>query len=215
MLIDFGAHRWLRSSREETYSDWLAWIVKQLADDPDAVLDLFSIRDRPPTWSGSQQHMVTVDRETPVKLARWDGRLDLLLRCGENASYIVELKLPDPEHADTAKQRQYMEWLRCQPGIQHYGGTLVALEGEEKLYEGFRLVPWSELCLKLRRSLVRYSLGTRKPVVMSLMLAFVGAVEQNLLRFSSELVQSVMEGKAPLLITPQVANHLEAFLNEV
>jgi hypothetical protein len=27
LLVDFGAHRWLKPQREEAYSDWLAWIL--------------------------------------------------------------------------------------------------------------------------------------------------------------------------------------------
>jgi hypothetical protein len=27
--LDFGAHRWLKNSREEVYSDWLAWVIQR------------------------------------------------------------------------------------------------------------------------------------------------------------------------------------------
>jgi hypothetical protein len=30
LSIDFGVHRWLAGEREEAYSDWLEWIIKQI-----------------------------------------------------------------------------------------------------------------------------------------------------------------------------------------
>jgi hypothetical protein len=30
LLTDCGVHEWLSRSREEAYSDWLAWIVRQM-----------------------------------------------------------------------------------------------------------------------------------------------------------------------------------------
>ncbi len=30
LLCDLGVHRWLESDREESYSDWLAWVLEQL-----------------------------------------------------------------------------------------------------------------------------------------------------------------------------------------
>jgi len=29
LLVDPGAHRWLSDSHEESYSDWLAWVLEQ------------------------------------------------------------------------------------------------------------------------------------------------------------------------------------------
>lgn len=39
--LDFGAHRWLKGSREEAWSDWLAWILEFVlllaVDEPDSL----------------------------------------------------------------------------------------------------------------------------------------------------------------------------------
>lgn len=44
LLLDFGAHRWLRGDREEIYSDWLALIIDGLMmRNPEVVLSLFGI----------------------------------------------------------------------------------------------------------------------------------------------------------------------------
>ena len=40
--IDFGAHRWLRSTREKSYSDWLARIINRQAK-AERILPLFGI----------------------------------------------------------------------------------------------------------------------------------------------------------------------------
>jgi len=43
--LKLGSHRWLAGNREESYSDWLAWIVERQGD-PSRVLPLFGIEDR-------------------------------------------------------------------------------------------------------------------------------------------------------------------------
>jgi hypothetical protein len=40
LFVDLGLHRWLSNEREEAYSDWLEWVVKQLPG-----LDSFQYRE--------------------------------------------------------------------------------------------------------------------------------------------------------------------------
>jgi hypothetical protein len=143
--------------------------------------------------------------------------LDLLIKGNQaNSSelYIIEVKLTDPESADTEKQRIYYQWLEKQPGVQRREAVLVALEGKKGYYEGFRLFPWSNLCVELRK-IIRTALLRQKPIVAALALAFVGAVEENLLRFSGRLVQHVYTGEVPPLVTTEISDHLGKFLLEV
>ena len=44
LLEDHGVHEWLSRSREEAYSDWLAWVLKQIKE-PRDVLRLLDIDD--------------------------------------------------------------------------------------------------------------------------------------------------------------------------
>lgn len=212
LLSDFGLHRWLKREREESYSDWLAWIVEQLSDDPELAFRLFGL-----ARTDFASTVISVDRETPVRLVSEESakRLDLLIRLKDASTgidrelYIVEVKITDPESADTAKQRDYYDWLKQQPVIKR-GAVLVALEGAEGLYEGFRLFTWTNLCIELR-TLVQTILVQTKPIAAALVLAFVGAVEQNLCGLSARQAQEVARGRVPL-ITTDIADHLERFL---
>src|SRR3989442_1019206 len=42
--VDLGLHRWLACDREEAYSDWLQWTVKEIQDHK-KVLNLFGVKD--------------------------------------------------------------------------------------------------------------------------------------------------------------------------
>ena len=44
LLEDYGVHEWLSRSREEAYSDWLAWVLRQIKE-PRDVLRLLDIDD--------------------------------------------------------------------------------------------------------------------------------------------------------------------------
>lgn len=44
LRVDFGVHRWLGEQREESYSDWFAWIIGELRQ-PDLVFRLFGIKE--------------------------------------------------------------------------------------------------------------------------------------------------------------------------
>jgi hypothetical protein len=71
--LDFDLHRWLAIDREEAYSDWLAWVVRQ-AKTAERVFTLFG-RELPPGLPASQE--ARVDREvwvlmdTPSTKAVW------------------------------------------------------------------------------------------------------------------------------------------------
>ena len=221
LLIDFGLHRWLKEEREEAYSDWLAWIVAQLSDTPELVFQLFGIRKSAPKGAGCPLTIV-VDRETPVRLVPEENwkRLDLLIKVKYGMSevdrelYIIEVKVTDPESADTDKQKHYYEWLQRQPEIERREAVLVALEGKEDDYERFRLLTWPTLCIELRK-IIRTVLLKEKPIVAALALAFVGAVEQNLWGVSANLARRVAKGEVPALITTDMSDYLERFLGEV
>jgi hypothetical protein len=111
--IDLGLHRWLDGEREEAYSDWLEWVVGQ-AKTPDRVFRLFSLPP-PPCDTMDGQHL-EVKRECCVPRGHVDreGRLDLVVRFGDQAIIIVEVKTGDAEDADTAKQGGYRHWLDAQ-----------------------------------------------------------------------------------------------------
>src|SRR5207248_181576 len=49
---DFGLHRWLAGAREESYSDWLQYVITQLGHS-DLVYRLFKLKPPPPGFEGN------------------------------------------------------------------------------------------------------------------------------------------------------------------
>jgi hypothetical protein len=208
LATDFGLHRWLAGDREEAYSDWLQWILQQVRI-PNDVFRLLHVE--PPgelrDWPGTAP---SVGREFPVPQGAEGrtGRLDLWVRYEGLALFVLEVKKADTEHADTAKQAGYKRWLDDQPE-PHQFAILVAAEASEDLYQGFRFLSWAHLCLRMRH-LARCLCGEGRHVVAAMTLAFVGAVEQNLLGFSMPASAS----RRSAAVNPRLVAHLEQWLLE-
>ncbi len=118
LLVDFGAHRWLKRQREEAYSDWLAWILGQLetpsASTTCSVLTLF----RPMNRHGR----VVVEREVPIEEghAGHAGRIDLTVSFGEHLALVIEVKITDADNADTVKGAGYSKSLPCMHNVSSW-----------------------------------------------------------------------------------------------
>lgn len=176
LLADAGLNRWLKREREEAYSDWLKWILDELGSAA-GVLKILGIEESEIVAS-CRIGVFKIEREVPIP----DRRLDLLLTLGDSVMIIVEVKKYSAETADTAKQAPYYEWLEKQKFRQRKGVLLVA-EAAEENYENFSRLLWADVCIRLRRLLP--GLSTRVGVVKTAMfVAFVGAVETNLLNFA-------------------------------
>ncbi len=186
LLSDFGLPRWLADGREENYSDWLEWVVKQLRTSRD-VLEVFGI-SQPERLGLERAIEPCTTRELCVRLPNWESskRLDLVVRWPGQALLLVEVKKTSPEQADTAKQREYAEWAESQPEPYKYL-VLLANEGERPEYQQFRLQPYGNLCRALRDKVPdQIKRGAMTISTGALVLAFVGAIEQNLLGLSAD-----------------------------
>ena len=180
LSVDFGAHRWLAHDREEAYSDWLAWVVRELKE-PHLVLPLFGIEDDDVAVSKAQNaSFCPPDREAWIL----DGtrRLDLVIRYEGAVLIVVEVKVRDADSAETAKQEDYFKWMETQPEQVRFP-ILLAIEGRKQEYSKFRFFSWAHLCVLLRR-IAPEVCASRSPIVAAMVLAFVGAIEQNLLGYS-------------------------------
>jgi hypothetical protein len=200
-------HRWLADDREEAYSDWLQWIVRQMHI-PNFVYELFSLE--PPNGIEAWRISPTVERERYVSIGHegCSGRLDLVIRYSGLALIVIEVKKGSTGDADTMKQAGYAKWIgeQAEP-ISH--SVLLVTDADEDVSYGFAIRRWSQICVFLRR------LAARRPkeithTAIGLMLAFAGAVEQNLLGMNASHIRRVANGK--LLHCPQVVDHLKAAL---
>lgn len=213
-FADFGLHRWLSGSREEAYSDWLAWIVAEQIDTAADAFELFGL-DIPP--DSHQWGNPTVIREPVVD----GGRLDVVLRWAGKALFVIEVKVTAEKSASVAKQERYRKWMDREPE-PYKKAALLVVDPETGCSEGgFQRSDWRELCLKLRRMVVNRLGSGGKPNEMdrcdivhcSLILAFAGAVEQNLLGMFGKPVRLMNEGRHVLNILP-IKQYLWDFIKE-
>jgi hypothetical protein len=207
---DFGLHRWLRGSREEVYSDWLAWTMEGL----DNAGDAFRLFDLHLPRNAARWKNTAVQRETPIP----DGRLDIVLRWPDKALLVVEVKITIEESAYTGKQSRYRTWMDEQTE-PYKEAVLLIVDAESGSSEGgFKRLDWRKVCLTLRcmaaGKLTTRTGGRRNPrrehvIHSALMLAFAGAVEQNLLDMPRRPLKLMNEGH--LLNVSKVQQYLKEF----
>lgn len=87
--------------------------------------------------------------------------------------------------------------------------VLIATEAEEDHYEQFDFLSWADLCLGMRH-LARRLCGKGRLMVTAMILAFAGAVEQNLLNLSAAGSGRFSSGAA----NTRLVAYLERWLSE-
>ncbi len=205
--LNFTEHRWVAGHREEAYSDWLEWIVARL--EPQEIMRVFGVRD-PQMVLASEKCAVTVERERRVRHGHKGsaGRLDLEICFGDKALLVVEVKLTRAEHADTAKQAGYRASLEADaytPPLKEY--IILVLDAEDEECEGFKPQLWTKACVELRLAAARRC-RRKEYLTAAVILAFVAAVEQNLLGFWTPGHDEV----AATLTLSRMTDHLTRFL---
>ena len=176
--VDFGLHRWLSLAREEAYSSWLAWILEQLKTS-DCVERIFMVKLKA-HFSGQ----VSCGLEEWVSEGHMgqSGRIDILISVGGSRALVLEVKVGDADYDDTGKQTGYAKSFG-----KRVQKILLARSGEKGRYEGgFVLRRWDQICVNLRRLVPELELNH---IQKALILAFVGAVEQNIAGLSSNTKQ--------------------------
>lgn len=176
LTCDLGLHSWLMPQREESYSMWLHWCLQQLRH-VETVKDALCLSASHEVGIGAVQ----VDREVPVSYQgdSGSGRLDIRIKQGPKVICVVEVKTKSYSQDDLEKHRFYSNSPDINPATEK---IFLAIECGEFDLGGFTFLPWSEFCIRLR-SLVPDVSKTNGKLVAALMLAFVGAIEQNLLGF--------------------------------
>jgi hypothetical protein len=212
--LDFTEHRWMAGHREEAYSDWLQWIIAQ--SDPAEVLHVFGEFDLE-ILSACAGCAVTIERERCVLQGHEgsSGRLDLEIRFGDAAMMVVEVKLGDAESADTEKGFGYYVSTEAeQPDGRFKKYVILVLDAADQEYYRFKPRLWADACIELR--LIAARLCARSEYLRAAMiLAFIAAVEQNLLKLRP-LVGSADQVAAALALPPitqHLTRYLEAFKN--
>jgi len=171
-----GMHRWLAPEREESYSDWLQWVIEQLT--VRQICDLCEILPDTLPCDPSKKPDA-VKREFVVER----GRIDIVVDIGDQPWLVIEVKKTSQQDARTDKQARYTIGLHRR---------LLVLPGVTDRYReaptgGFVPLLWSDFCIHLRKLLLDPQLRDQENGIVrrALIVAFIGAVEQNLLGFVS------------------------------
>jgi hypothetical protein len=214
LRANVGLHRWLSEEREEAYSDWLAWTLERLGR-ADLVMRVLGF---------TQSEFIAPISNEKVKVAREKhitaGRLDLDIRFGRKAMLVVEVKKTFGEEAATAKQAGYDEWIDCECEIHNLikiPPRLLVLDDSEEVRHGFTRLRWTDLCIELRSALPELLARSRETpggslVEAAMVVAFIAAVEQNLLHLSAP---GASLGDADWLLFGTTCGHLEKFLERL
>jgi hypothetical protein len=171
LRLNLGAHRWLSADREESYSDWLAWILQGMSGAAD-ILPLFALdHDSSVAVLGPAEKIY---RERSSE----SGRTDIEVWFGERGLLLIEVKVQPTGEELRSQLDRYEKWAGGQRvGLKHF--VLLGTEEPKQKIGPFEFTDWRKLCMRLRRyaNRVKNSDLLRAAAV----LFFCGAVEQNLI----------------------------------
>jgi hypothetical protein len=155
-----------------------------------------------------------IQRECCIPYGHTDheGRLDLVIRFAGTAIIVVELKKGSADYADTGKHSGYKQWLDHQNYKYKYS-LLLAASAEQETKDGFHFLSWGTVSIQMRRLAVHICKQGRISTA-AMILAFVAAVEQNLLGFSPGLVREIMAGRA-VMFNSEIVDHIEGFIERL
>ena len=210
-LGDLGVHRWLAADREEAYSDWLAWVLERL-NDANAVLRVLGV-EKTEFVAVCTGQGYRVEREASVTEGDpgSGGRVDVVIGFGEPeiAALGVEVKTWDENHK---KQRGYLQSLRkaC-PNHQAECVLVANKDVPPDCRHGFEPQTWEDLSVALRQAIAEVVQSRGVDATSSMMLGFVGAIEQNLLGYGVAACRRAWQHKLTLL-PKGVCQHLQKSL---
>ncbi len=176
LKLNLGKHRWLSADREESYSDWLAWILQGMSGAAE-ILPLFALSDE-----------VTGELLGPAGTVRREvrsqhGRTDIEVPIGKQGLLLIEVKVRNTGSELPSQLDRYAHKL-ADHHIEHPLLVLLGTEAPEPSLElfGFTFTGWEALCQRLRQ----YANRVKESELLraAAILIFCGAVEQNLLSFS-------------------------------
>lgn len=175
---DWQTFRSLRLSREEDWSDWLAFLIES-STSGDFSKQLLRIQ----SLGASDYVSATVKREDPTHI---ECRPDIIINWNKRDFYShIEVKIGDPDMAKIFPE--------CETLMNHTSGSwshYILLQKEQVKDWQFidamnpqpftvTLITWDDVCVALRKTLLRKELIIWKAWAY----AFLGAVEQKIVGF--------------------------------
>ena len=156
----------------------------------------------------------SVVREYRVEAGYIDrtGRVDIHLEFQNAVVIWIEVKLSSAEDADMKKNAGY----RLSQEARHEADKRrlsIAISGNQQDYDGVEVRSWRTVCVGLRRA----ALDLRNDDAVNtaaMTLAFVGAVEQNVLGFPGQLRRRATRGET-VWSGVEIVDYLESWLSSV
>jgi hypothetical protein len=204
--LQFGTHRWLdlAREREETYSDWLVWLIQGLNSATD-IVRIFGLENVPFGRVAKDSRITEVSREEPFRTPEGDRKkFDLVVRFGNGAVLLVEIKVRPLEEAGGSENLPiYYQQLKMeQPDPDFRQAVLLVPEMADISFQGWDIRSWDKVSLTLRQIATRYCRREFQDLLRAAtLLSFAGAVEQNVLRLGQTELSA-----------PQTAAYIERFL---
>ncbi len=206
LRLPFRGNRWLDlgREREESYSDWLAWLLERM-ESAEEVLRIFNLEDADFAESVHDKKP-KVCREQQFQSASGElKRLDIIIEFAQRAILLVEVKVRELEAAGGAGNLPiYRDWLESR--ISDPRGRCAILlvpTPMESPYPGWQVRCWDQVSLNLRLQARECAASSpNRRLLSAMLLCFSGAVEQNVLGYAT--------GEA--ISAPQTARYLERFL---
>ena len=203
LKYDLGLDRILARAREEAYSDWLQWAFSRMTVcELEQVLGLEGLCD-----PNTPDEPVCAEREVVVREGHEGrgGRLDLLVKIGNRALLVIEVKITTAEQADTKKQRGYKKSIENHDEFKkrkkHY--LLFAIDSKEETIECFCVITYEYICRKMRCLSKKWIKAERK-LEAAMLLALTASLEKTLLRMSLDANT----------FSESTKSHLERFVGE-
>lgn len=205
----FSANRWLdlRRDREESYSDWLAWLLERM-ESPEEILRIFNLEDTDFAIA-VRNKKPKVCREKPFRIASGERkRLDIIVEFGDRYILLVEVKIRALEVAGGAENLPiYRHWLEGHTSdAKGRRAILLVPAPMEPPCSGWQVCSWEQVSLNLRLLAKECAAaGSSRLLLAAMLLCFSGAVEQNVLGYAT----------GETISAPQTALYLEQFLERI
>ena len=202
--VDLGHNRLFAGNykREaEGYADWLVWILMQL--DSTQILSMVGITDEA-THKSCASLTPVIKKEVTVRPCPEAPfvRTDILIIYKDILLIHVAVKVIDARTAHVQEQGVYRKSLegRVFKHILKRQHILLVIDAYNEEYDGYKVLRWADLCLKLRQIILTE--GSLDNLLVKAGIAmFVGVVEQTLLGFSVRDFSGSSKGREYMELT--------------
>jgi hypothetical protein len=129
-----------------------------------------------------------IERLCPVEEIRREdrssyGRTDIEVRFGDRGLFLIEIKVQEPGSELASQLERYARMVGKAPGTDRQM-VLIGIRAPDHSILPFAFTSWQTVCERLRR--YAYHIKDSEMLRAAAILIFCGAVEQNLLGFSSQ-----------------------------